>query len=61
MPPAQGLRGLLMMAHVHEGMRPLAPRMSALLLRLYVAAVRPISLWLAFFISRLGSGLLAPV
>ena len=56
MPPAQGL---VMMAHLHEGTRPLASRLATLLLRLYVASVLPLALWSAFFVSGLGQPLAA--
>lgn len=54
MPPAQGL---VMMAQLHEGTRPLAARLAALLLRLYVASILPLALWSALYVSGLGSPL----
>ena len=57
MPPAQGL---VMMAHLHKGtQQQLAPRMAALTLRLYAAAIVPLALWSAVFVSQIGSPLAA--
>ena len=56
MPPAQGL---VMMTQLHEGTRLLAPRLAALLIRLYVASIIPLALWSALFVARLGQPLAA--
>ena len=51
MPSAQNLVVIL---QVKVATQPLAPRMAALLLRLYVFALVPVSLWVSLFVAGFG-------
>jgi hypothetical protein len=46
MPSAQNL---VLLAQLRRGTQPLAPRMAALLLRLYTFAIVPVTLWMTLF------------
>jgi hypothetical protein len=50
MPSAQNL---VVVLQLRAATQPLAPRMAALLLRLYALSVLPVGLWVSFFVSRL--------
>lgn len=50
MPPAQNLA---VVVNLRASTRFLAPRLAKLLLRLYVAAALPVTLWITIFVSRL--------
>lgn len=54
MPTAQNL---VLLLQLRESTRPLAPRMAALLVRLYAIAILPITAWIALFMTRLSLGL----
>lgn len=46
MPSAQNL---VLLAQLRRGTQPLAPRLAALLLRLYAVAIIPVTLWMTAF------------
>ena len=46
MPPAQNL---VLLTNLREETRPLAPRLAGLLLRMYVLAIVPTTVWLTVF------------
>jgi predicted permease len=46
MPPAQNL---VLLTNLQENTRYLAPRLAGLLLRMYVLAIPPVTLWLTAF------------
>jgi hypothetical protein len=50
MPSAQNL---VLLMQLRPATQPLAPRMAALLLRLYVLAIVPVTLWVTVFVSGL--------
>ena len=52
MPSAQNL---VLLAQLRRGTQPLAPRMAALLLRLYAVAVIPVTLWMTLYAYNLPS------
>lgn len=56
MPSAQNLVVIL---QVKAATQPLAPRMAALLLRLYVLALLPVSLWVSLFVAGFSTPLAA--
>ena len=56
MPSAQNLVVIL---QVKASTQPLAPRMAALLLRLYVFALLPVSLWVSLFVAGFATPLAA--
>ena len=50
MPSAQNL---VLLAQLRPATRPLAPRLAAVLLRLYALAIIPVTLWVTIFVSGL--------
>ena len=50
MPSAQNL---VVVLQLKPSTQPLAPRMAALLLRLYVFSVLPVSVWVSVFVAQL--------
>lgn len=50
MPPAQNLAVLV---NLRSSTRFLAPKLAKLLLRLYVVAVIPVTLWVSVFVARM--------
>ena len=56
MPSAQNL---VLLMQLRPATQPLAPRMAALLLRLYVLAIIPVTLWVTIFVAGLPLNLAA--
>ncbi len=50
MPSAQNL---VVVLNLRAATQPLAPRMAALLLRLYAVSVLPVGLWVSLFVAQL--------
>ena len=50
MPPAQNLA---LLVNLRKSTQFLAPRLAKLLLRLYVIAVIPVTLWITVFVTRM--------